>query len=369
MPIHSIVPRSGLLLALLAAPGCMSFSFGSDEGDETGETDWSGDGDGDDEPPGPPEPSRTAQPLVDGALWSVRWGTADPIAAAALGEPGLALANGAHAALLDPDNGEPRWGIEPFDDTASALRLRTDELIHGRRVSIAEDSRWELRHHSTAGTLTDTVLLDGYGPLVVDGAGRVFMLADDQLAAFSEAGEPLWTQPLTEEHELNNLFALDDGVVLIESTPWDNLELDYNLRGFDGSGEQLLDTGYTQVLAWINDLALADARTYVAEEGIFGLPGRIHAVEPEFGGLAWTLEFGADAKVRIEPDSGGGVIALIAEQDVPAQVSWIAEDGTVLESRDATTGPAIEPLLVVGAGGELIAGGTVDGEMQLSRLE
>jgi hypothetical protein len=374
--MRSTIPRSCLLLTVLAGSGCWSFSFGDDDGDETGETgEWSSDwgtDDGIDEPSGPPTPSRTAQPLVDGALWSVRWTTSDPIEHAALAESGLALANGAHAALLDPDNGQPLWGIDPFDDTASALRLHSDELVHGRRVAIADEWIWELRHYSTTGTLTDTVLFDGYGPLAVDGGGRVFAIVDDQLAAFTDNGQSLWYRAPTEGYGPNDVFAMDDGVVLVESMPWedpDNLELDQRLRRFDADGEEHPPTGYVYELALVSDLALAGARTYVAEEGVFSLPGRIHAVEPEFGGLAWTLEFGPGARVQIEPDSGGGLIALIAEQDAAAQVSWIAEDGSVLESRDATSGPAVRPLLVVGAGGEVIAGGTVDGEMQLSRLE
>lgn len=369
MPFHSTRPACLLLITLLAAPGCWTFSFGGDDGDETGDTGWSSDwGDDDDEPPGPAVPSRT-DPLVSGALWSIRWDTAHALDHAALADYGLALANGAHCALLDPDTGEPLWGLPADDDTNSVLRLRADQIIHGRRIEIAEQWTWQLGHYSITGELEATRTFDGPGPLVVDGGGRAFMMADEQLTALDDDDQPLWSRSLTPESSFGELFAVDDGVVLVELGSLDDIEVDYHLRRFAADGEELPATGFVHDLSFINDLALADGRTYVATRGVFGLPGLIHAVEPEFAGLTWTLDLGSNTEVHIEPGLGGGLIAMIAEPEEPARVTWIDADGTVLESRDATTDPVIHPLLIVGAAGEVIAGGFVDGQMQLSRIE
>lgn len=374
--MHSLKLPSCLLITLLAAPGCFLFNGGDDDGgqanDDIGETGEPAD-DGDDEQPSKPStPSKTKQPLVDGALWSIRWDTEDPIVRAVLAEPGLALANGAHAALIDPADGEPLWGIVPFDDTASALQLRANELIHGRRISLAKGYLWELHHYSLAGVHTDIEVfpgLDPYGPFAIDRDGRVFMRDDGKLVAFKANGDSFWSRPATEGFAALRLLAIEDGVVLLEVTSLQDLDLDYRLRHFDGDGVELSTNGYVDEFGLIDDFTLADGRAYVAVAGALGFTGRIQAVEPEFAGVAWTVEFGKDTEIEIEPGPQGGLIAVIAEPDVPARAMWIAEDGSVLESRNATTGPATMPLLVVGAGGEVIAGGTINGELQLSRLE
>jgi hypothetical protein len=349
-----------LCITAAAGTGCGSVgSGGEDVSVETGDTG---------EPEGPLDPTPSEAPLVPGALWSLEWGVADTIPRLDHGPLGLGLATTQRCALIDAETGALVWSVAaPTPAAATVLRLVDDELVWARR---GPSGGWTVSHYDGSGDDAGVVAIEGTGALAIDANGMLFVEGGGELAGYDADGNPSWAAELSPGYSLGVLDGLADGVVVLEVG--DELveegehqgEVQFRLRRFDGVGESLASVDFTAPLALIDDLAVAGDRVYAGASGGLGLPGAVFAVD--FGtGLAWSLEFGTNIPVTVEPGVGDG--AYLVDGD---QLVHIDADSTAHELGPASTLQGSDSVLLeVGASAELFAGAITDGLLELNRLE
>jgi hypothetical protein len=378
MDLTKMAFYSGLTTLSVAAAGCKGFGLDSDLGDSIvgasddgleGTEDEFGDSDEEPDPSGTPV---SEWPKIPGASWSLTWYTREPIRSADLTSAGLALAGVGDLALIDPSNGLASWSApELVGDGPSAVWLGDDRLVWARNPSPGK-AAWQLRTHALDGELQDTQpLAQVIDTLTFDDAGNLYLRVDEQLLALDPSGAALWSRDASPEHTLAGLSPAGEGVHAIEAKQGDHdLHFIYRLLALDAAGAELSATGYDLLLTMPDELAAADGRVYVTD-GFPLAPAHLHAVDPEFAGVAWSLEFPVWTSLRVAPaPDGGGVLLLVAPLEAPAELWRIDASGELLASQPATSVEVLFPILVVGEAGEVIVGGRgSDGVLELNRLE
>jgi hypothetical protein len=370
----------------LLTPACV-IVFGDDEADfggdpdgsldgadfgETGETGDAGDtgetdtGTDTGDPEGPLVPTLSDEPAVPNALWTLRWaveGSLTHIDAAPLG---LALASSHQCALIDRGTGETEWVLPELSTTlASTLRLAGDELVWGQRK---EGSPWQLYHYDAAGEYTGVVQIPSLGRLSLDTTGRVYAEGAEILSGFSAEGASMWSQDLDPSYALAELEGLSAGALVLEVDDQGGSPIDMRLSRLGIDGEVTGTVDFATELALIDELALVGDRVYVAADAGLGLEATLFAVDFD-AGLAWSVGFGTDTEIAVEPGPEGGAYLLLAPAGQGATLAFVDPQGTVDELGPASAGELHELLFAVGPSDQVFAGGFTEGVFEISRLQ